>query len=130
MNCRETKSEWPNYLNGEMCKQQQLKIREHVSQCRRCRKDLELAQWIFTLCEHQAMTSTIYTGLDISRTTRWKKPLLLAAAIIISCFIVFPTNKDSEGGVKVLSIESSTTYISENEHRVTYYHYYLGEHND
>lgn len=130
MDCHEAKSKWSNYLSGEVRKEQQIKIREHVSQCHHCRENLELAKWILTLREHQQVTPPKYTRLDIPRTNKWKKPLLLAATIIVACFILFPSNKDSEGSVKVLSIESSTTYISENEHRVTYYHYYLGEHND
>ena len=131
MDCEELRDKWPSYLNGEVCKEEQSKIVEHVSLCHHCRENLNLAGWIFSLREFKTTTPPLRVAVSQENRWRYVRSLLVAAIIVIACFIIFSVeNKEIDNGVEVLSIESSTTYISENEHRTIYYHYYLGEHNE
>ncbi|BBM83190.1 anti-sigma factor family protein [Candidatus Uabimicrobium amorphum] len=129
MDCRQAKNKWLHYLNGEITKEDQHEVLNHISLCQHCRETLELAEWIFALRKRTTELSP-NKKQKTHFTMGYRRQFLLAAMIVVTCFILLFDNSKEESSVKVLSIESSTTYISENEHRMTYYHYHLGEHNE
>ncbi|WP_372368639.1 anti-sigma factor [Candidatus Uabimicrobium sp. HlEnr_7] len=121
MNCQQAEYLWQNYLNGELSKEQQIEIRQHLFSCD-CLKNIDFAFWLYELCQKDAIVTK----------SKSKIYWYAAASLLFAClgFFMLTSSKQPQNSIKIIHIESHTTYISENNHQVVHYYYDLGEYND
>lgn len=119
MNCQQAKYLWQSYLDGELSKEQQVEIQQHLFSCD-CLKNVDFALWLYKLCEKD----------EEFAKPRSKIFWYVAASLLFTGlgFFIFAGDKQSQNSIKIIHIESHTTYISKNNYQVIHYYYNQGEH--